>query len=182
MPDSSIAERDRLRPEARADRCNHDFDDFLLRPGRGRRALRRAAIRFLRLLTRPPLRPFSRLARCLASLRTNPPSRPSATACGFFRRFFITPLHLSTSSSVTIYTGPNHISYPNRFASLRQEQYSYQAEAYIPARSRRGRSSRRLSKAASRQSGKPQRIRCARHISDLNVLRFFESFALFDSA
>jgi hypothetical protein len=139
MPESSIAERDRLRPEARADRCNHDFDDFLLRPGRGRRALRRAAICFLRLLTRPPLRPFSRLARCLASLRTNPPSRPSATACGFFRRFFITPLHLSASSSVTIYTGPNHINHSNRFASLRQEQYSYQAEAYIPARLRRGR-------------------------------------------
>jgi hypothetical protein len=34
----------------------------------------------LRLLTRPPLRPFSRLARCLASLRTNPPSLPRGQA------------------------------------------------------------------------------------------------------
>jgi hypothetical protein len=34
---------------------------------------------FLRLLTKPPLRPFSRFARCLASLRTSPPNLPSAT-------------------------------------------------------------------------------------------------------
>ena len=97
MADSGVAKRDRPRSEPGADRRDQDFDDFLPRPGRGRRALRRAAIRFLRLFTRPPLRPFARLARRLASLRTNPPSRPSATACGFFRRFFIAPLHSRTS-------------------------------------------------------------------------------------
>ena len=34
---------------------------------------------FLRLLTRPPLLPFSRLARLLASLRTKPPNLPKVT-------------------------------------------------------------------------------------------------------
>jgi hypothetical protein len=36
----------------------------------------------------------------LASLRTRPPKRPSATACGFLRLgfFFMTPLHLITST------------------------------------------------------------------------------------
>jgi hypothetical protein len=42
--------------------------------------LRSEAILFLRLFTRPPLRPFSRLARLLAALRTKPPNRPRATA------------------------------------------------------------------------------------------------------
>jgi len=71
---------------------------LLRRPGRGRRALRRTARVFLRLLTKPPVRPFSWLARCLAVLRTSPPNRPSATACGFFLRlglFFMTALHLA---------------------------------------------------------------------------------------
>src|SRR5215831_16410703 len=97
--DAAVAQADNSVAEASADRRNHDFDDFL-RPGRGRRALRRAAILFLRLLTRPPLRPFSRLARRLASLRTRPPSLPSATACGFFHlRLFTGALHTSVSSS-----------------------------------------------------------------------------------
>ena len=66
--------------EPGADGSDYDFDEFFRRPGRGRRALRRAAISFLRLLTRPPLRPFSRLARRLTSLRTSPPNLPKATA------------------------------------------------------------------------------------------------------
>src|SRR5271169_164427 len=70
--------------EPGADCGDYGGDDFFRRPGRGRRALRRTAMVFLRLLTRPPLRPFSLLARFLASLRTSPPRRPSATACGFF--------------------------------------------------------------------------------------------------
>jgi hypothetical protein len=60
----------------------------------------RTAMVFLRLLTNPPLRPFSLLARFLASLRTRPPRRPSATACGFLDRFFFTaPLHFTTSTT-----------------------------------------------------------------------------------
>ncbi len=94
--DATVSETNRPIAEARPDQRDHFLDDFLARPGRGRRALRRAAIRFLRLLTSPPLRPFSRFARCLAALRTRPPSRPSATACGFLRRFFISPLHTKT--------------------------------------------------------------------------------------
>ena len=120
ISDPSIAERYGLRSKPPADRSDHDFDDFLLRPGRGRRALRRAAILFLRLLTKPPLRPFSRLARCLASLRTEPPSRPSATACGFFRRFLITPPHLHTSSHQVKETWRHCSSYAKRFAWLSQ--------------------------------------------------------------
>jgi hypothetical protein len=49
----------------------YNFDQeiqSLRRPGLGRRALRLAAKVFLRLLTNPPLRPFSLLARFLASL------------------------------------------------------------------------------------------------------------------
>jgi hypothetical protein len=78
--DAIVAEADRHRPEAIADRSDYDVDGGLLRPGRGCRAFKRAAIVFRRLLTRPPLRPFSRLARRLASLRARPPSRPRATA------------------------------------------------------------------------------------------------------
>ena len=97
--DAAVAQANGAFAEASADRGNYAFDD-LLRPGRGRRALRRAASCFLRLLTRPPLRPLARLARRLASLRTNPPSLPSATACGFFRpRFFIDMLPTSDFSS-----------------------------------------------------------------------------------
>src|SRR5216683_3219226 len=66
----------------------------LARRRRGRRALRRQASVFRRLLASPPLRPFFWLASCLASLRTAPPNLPSATACGFLRTdFLITPLH-----------------------------------------------------------------------------------------
>src|SRR5713226_4954221 len=68
----------------------------LARRRRGRRALRRQASVFRRLLANPPLRPFSWLASCLASLRTAPPNLPSATACGFLRTdFLITPLHFT---------------------------------------------------------------------------------------
>jgi hypothetical protein len=85
--------------EPRADRRDYDFDEFFRRLARGRRALRRAAIFFFWLLTKPPFRPFCLLARFLASLRTKPPNRPSATACGFLPfRFFIHPLHHTTSS------------------------------------------------------------------------------------
>jgi hypothetical protein len=64
----------------------------LARRRRGRRALRRQARVFRRLLANPPLRPFSWLASCLPSLRTAPPNLPSATACGFLRTdFLITP-------------------------------------------------------------------------------------------
>src|ERR1700722_993045 len=70
--------------------------DVLRRPRRGRRALRRQASVFRRLLANPPLRPFSWLASCLASLRTKPPNLPSATAWGFLRTgFFIAPLHFT---------------------------------------------------------------------------------------
>src|ERR1700722_5306882 len=98
-PDAAVSSTNCRITEPRTDRRDYDFDEFFRRPGRGRRALRRAAIFFFRLLTKPPLRPFSVLARCLASLRTKPPNRPSATACGFFPFcFFIHPLHHSTSS------------------------------------------------------------------------------------
>src|SRR5262249_44751381 len=101
VADSAIAETDGACSEARPDR-GYGRAHFLVaceifrRPGLGRRALRRAAKVFLRLLTSPPLRPFSRLARFLASLRTRPPRRPSATACGFFCRFFTGGLHWLT--------------------------------------------------------------------------------------
>ena len=63
---------------------------------RGRRALRRQASVFRRLLASPPLRPFSWLASCLALLRTAPPNLPSATACGFLAlNLFIAPLHFT---------------------------------------------------------------------------------------
>src|SRR5438132_10679900 len=85
--------------EACTDRGYRRAHPLLRRPGLGRSALRLAAIVFLRLLTRPPLRPFSLLARFFASLRTKPPNRPSATACGFFPcRFFTGGLHPSASS------------------------------------------------------------------------------------
>jgi hypothetical protein len=118
--DAALAQTNRNSAKAGADRSNHAFDDFL-RPGRGRRALRRAASLFLRLLTRPPLRPFARLARCLASLRTDPPSRPSATACGFFRRrFFTDAFHTSVSSSAQDQSPEQDISYAKRLALLNQ--------------------------------------------------------------
>src|SRR5713101_6760270 len=70
--------------------------DILRRPRRGRRALRRQASVFRRLLANPPLRPFSWLASCLAPLRTKPPNLPSATAWGLLRTdFFIAPLHFT---------------------------------------------------------------------------------------
>jgi hypothetical protein len=99
VPDAEIAKTDSAFSEACADRGYRRAHPLLRRPGLGRRALRLAAIVFLRLLTRPPLRPFCMLARFLASLRTRPPNRPSATACGFFRcRFFTGGLHTSASS------------------------------------------------------------------------------------
>ena len=61
--------------------------------------MRRAAILFLRLLTRP--RPFIRLARRLASLRTRPPSLPSSPARGFLRFRFITRAAFHTSRANT---------------------------------------------------------------------------------
>jgi hypothetical protein len=71
----------------------------LRRPRRGRRALRRQASVFRWLLADPLLRPFSRFARCLASLRTRPPNLPSATVWGFLRTdFFIAPLHFHSFS------------------------------------------------------------------------------------
>ncbi len=94
IADAAIAPSNRQLSISGTDELDQEIDGFLRRPGRGRRALRRAAAVFLRLLTKPPLRPFSRLARCWASLRTSPPSLASATACGFFPfRFFIHPLH-----------------------------------------------------------------------------------------
>src|SRR5271163_1614998 len=100
ITDAAIAPSNRQLPIPRTDEFNQEIDGFLRRPGRGRRALRRTAIVFLRLLTSPPLRPFSLFARFLASLRTRPPKRPSATAWGFLRSvfFFMTPLHLATSN------------------------------------------------------------------------------------
>jgi hypothetical protein len=71
-------------------------DRYRLARRRARRALRRQASVFRRLLANPPLRPFSWLESCLASLRTAPPNLPSATACGFLRTdFLITPLHFT---------------------------------------------------------------------------------------
>jgi hypothetical protein len=75
-----VAQANGAIAESGADCGDYGFDDFFWRPGRGRRALRRTAIVFLRLLTTPPLRPFSRLATRLASLRTSPPNLPRATA------------------------------------------------------------------------------------------------------
>src|SRR5262245_49594681 len=89
---------DSVPSEPCVDRGYRRAHPFLRRPGLGRRALRLTAIVFFGLLTSPPLRPFSLLARFLASLRTAPPNRPSATACGFFRyRFFTGGLHTSAS-------------------------------------------------------------------------------------
>jgi hypothetical protein len=79
MPDSTVTAPNGVSTEACANSLYQQIQS-LRRPGRGRRALRLAAKVFLRLLTRPPMRPFSLLASFLASLRTNPPSRPSATA------------------------------------------------------------------------------------------------------
>ena len=76
-------------------------------------------MRFLRLLTRPPLRPFMRLARRLASLRTRPPSLPSATAWGFLRFRFITALHSIPPEPTNIERETVHC-YPKRFALLLQ--------------------------------------------------------------
>jgi hypothetical protein len=104
IPNSTVTEADSQVAEARANHRDHHVQIFLRRPGRGRRALRLTARVFLRLLTRPPLRPFSLLARFLAALRTKPPRRPSATACGFLRLgfFFITPLHSTTSRGIKL--------------------------------------------------------------------------------
>src|ERR1700722_4636611 len=75
-PDAAVSSTNCRITEPRTDRRDYDFDEFFRRPGRGRRALRRAAIFFFRLLTKPPLRPFSRVASCLASLRTSPLTCP----------------------------------------------------------------------------------------------------------
>ena len=50
------------------------------RPGRGRRAIEAGGKPLFAAFDQPPLRPLTRLARRLASLRTRPPSLPSATA------------------------------------------------------------------------------------------------------
>src|SRR5271170_7179360 len=95
IPDSTVTAPNGVIAEAGANNLYQQIQP-LRRPGRGRRALRLAAKVFLRLLTRPPLRPFSLLASFLALLRTKPPNRPSATACGFFCFCFLTiPLHSS---------------------------------------------------------------------------------------
>jgi hypothetical protein len=72
ISNAAIAPPYRPLAVARADQHHHPIHELFRRPGRGRRALRRAAMAFLRLLTKPPLRPFSRLACRLASLRTSP--------------------------------------------------------------------------------------------------------------
>src|SRR5271169_4209778 len=72
ITDATIAPSNRQLPIPRTDEFNQEIDGFLRRPGRGGRALRRAAAVFLRLLTKPPLRPFSLLARFLASLQLDP--------------------------------------------------------------------------------------------------------------
>src|SRR6516162_10798956 len=103
------------------DRRDCRVHPFLRRPGLGRRALRLTAIVFLRLLTSPPLRPFCLLARFLAALRTKPPNRPSATACGFFRcPFFTGGLHTSASSHYQATQGANFTNYVKRLALLNQ--------------------------------------------------------------
>ncbi len=105
------------------DRGDHGAHVLLRRPGRGRRALPLAAIAFLRLLTRSPLRPFSLLARFLAALRTRRPSRPSATACGFLcvRFFFIDALHPDTSLvAQDIVLAVFALNYSKRFTLLNQ--------------------------------------------------------------
>jgi hypothetical protein len=66
----------------------------LVQGGIGRARLTVHLVPLTRRVTRPPLRPFSRLARRLASLRTKPPSLPSGTAWEFLRfLFFMTALH-----------------------------------------------------------------------------------------
>jgi hypothetical protein len=80
IADAAITPSNRQLSITGTDELDQEIDGFLRRPGRGRRALRRDAAVFLRLFTRPPLRPFSLLARCLASLPTSPPSLPNATA------------------------------------------------------------------------------------------------------
>ena len=77
--DAAGATTNGIIAESCADRGDYDFDEFFRQPGRGHRALSRAAI-FLWLLTKPRLRPICLLARCLASLRTSPPNLPRATA------------------------------------------------------------------------------------------------------
>src|SRR5713101_4632003 len=98
VTDAGLAQSDGEVAEAPPDQGDCGLD-VLRRPRRGKRALRRQASVFRRLLANPPLRPFSWLASCLASLRTKPPNLPSATACGFLRTdFFITPLHFTAPS------------------------------------------------------------------------------------
>ena len=80
IADTAIAPSNRRLSITGTDDLDQEIDGFLRRPGRGRREFRRAAAVFMRLLTKPPLRPFSLLARFLASLRTSPPNLPSATA------------------------------------------------------------------------------------------------------
>jgi hypothetical protein len=72
IADSAITAADSPISEAGANRGDRRAHPFFRCPGRGRRALRREAILFLRLFTRSPLRPFSRLARRLASLQHPP--------------------------------------------------------------------------------------------------------------
>jgi hypothetical protein len=76
ITDSAITQTDRTICETRANqgkRRAHLF--FPLIPARGRLALRREAILFLRLLTGSPLWPFSRLARLW------PRSAPTRLTC-----------------------------------------------------------------------------------------------------
>jgi hypothetical protein len=96
-PDSTVTAPNGVIAEAGANNLYQQIE-LLRRPGRGREALRPVAKVFLRLFTRPPLRPFSLLASFSALPRTKPHNRPSATACGFFPfRLFINPLHHSSS-------------------------------------------------------------------------------------
>src|ERR1700730_12690302 len=102
IPDSTVTEPDSQVSEAGANPRDHRVQTFFRRPGRGRRALRLAASVFLRLWTRPPFRPFCLFARFLASLRTKPPNRPRATACGFLPLcFFSNALHPTSPSKAT---------------------------------------------------------------------------------
>src|SRR5713101_8604728 len=95
VADAGLTQSDREVAEAPPNQGDCGLD-VLRRPRRGRRALRRQASVFRRLLANPPLRPFPWLASCLAALRTKPPNLPSATAWGFLcTDFFIAPLHFT---------------------------------------------------------------------------------------
>jgi hypothetical protein len=125
--DTAVSPTDGTLAESCADSHDYDFDKFFRRPGRGRRALRRAAIFFLGLLTKPPLRPFSWLTNCLALLRTSPPNLPSATACGFFPFLLFLPLAPSRHLLALHKTHhpPDLTTYANCLASLCQVMATY---------------------------------------------------------